>query len=168
MEKKTEMEKKKKKRKSAEDDGAGEGLLSPPVTRKKCKPPPPQSDLIVRSAPIATTRVVRLQRKGGKVVQDCDVYIGRRLTMGGWNLPQSKWHNPFSVKQAGSVEKAVELFEDYIKGQPELMASLGQLKGKVLGCWCKKKPSDPCHGDVLVRLVKALDETPKTKDKDET
>jgi hypothetical protein len=43
------------------------------------------------------TTVVHMKRAGGKVVQDCDVYIGRRMTMGGWNLPQSKWHNPFTI-----------------------------------------------------------------------
>jgi hypothetical protein len=34
------------------------------------------------------------------------------------------------------------------------MNSLHELKGKTLGCWCKKKSSDACHGDVLVELIK--------------
>lgn len=45
-----------------------------------------------------------MKRKGGEVVQGCDVYIGRRMTMGGWSLPASPWANPFSVKGRGSAE----------------------------------------------------------------
>jgi hypothetical protein len=105
------------------------------------------------TAAVGRTRVVRMQRSGGRVVQSCDVYIGRRWTMGGWDLPQSKWANPFTVKKAGSAAKAVELYEEHIRQSPQLLASLAELEGKTLGCWCKKKPTDPCHGDVLVRLV---------------
>lgn len=31
------------------------------------------------------------------------------------------------------------------------MAALSELKGKTLGCWCKP---NPCHGDVLLTLLK--------------
>jgi hypothetical protein len=31
--------------------------------------------------------------------------------------------------------------------------AIPELAGKTLGCWCKKKPTDVCHGDVLVELV---------------
>jgi hypothetical protein len=41
------------------------------------------------------TEVVKLRRSGGQLVQGCDVYIGRAINQGGWNLPCSKWHNPF-------------------------------------------------------------------------
>jgi hypothetical protein len=100
------------------------------------------------------TTVVRIRRSGGKVVQGCDVYIGRRCTYGGWDLPQSKWHNPFSIQQCGgSAKVAVERYESYIRNTPALMASLEELRGKVLGCWCKERPDDVCHGDVLVRLL---------------
>lgn len=51
------------------------------------------------------TSVVRLRRQGGKIVQGADVYIGRRLTMGGWNLPQSKWANPFPIGQKASMSE---------------------------------------------------------------
>ncbi len=101
-------------------------------------------------------KVVKLKRSQGQVVQDCDVYIGRKCTLGGWNLPASKWHNPFTVKECGSAEEAIRKYEEYIVKQPLLMASLSELKGKTLGCWCKIKPTDPCHGDVLVKLVSGL------------
>eukprot|EP00300_Choanocystis_sp_HF-7_P022954 c22602_g1_i1.p1 GENE.c22602_g1_i1~~c22602_g1_i1.p1 ORF type:complete len:158 (-),score=25.30 c22602_g1_i1:89-532(-) len=95
-------------------------------------------------------RVVRLARKGGVVVQDCDVYIGRRLNMGGWRLSDSKWANPFAVKTAGSNEKACAKYEVYLRGNAELMAALPELAGKTLGCWCKPAA---CHGDVLLRVL---------------
>lgn len=104
------------------------------------------------------TRVVRLRRRGHVVLQDCDVYIGRRWTMGNWNLPHSKWANPFTVRQCGSAEKAVERYREWILRQPELLASLEELRGKTLGCWCVKtgpdgKQTGACHGRVLVELL---------------
>ncbi len=101
------------------------------------------------------TRVVKLKRQEGRVVQGCDVYIGRECRMGGWDFPQSKWHNPFPVKSGRTPAQAVALFEAYLLKQPELLASLEELRGQVLGCWCKMKPTDPCHGDVLVRFLHA-------------
>jgi hypothetical protein len=95
--------------------------------------------------------VVRLRRKGGIVVQDCDVYIGRECYRGGWSLPRSKWYNPFSVKSCGTNQKACKKYENYIKKKPELLNCLHELSGKRLGCWCKPKD---CHGDVLVKLYK--------------
>jgi hypothetical protein len=103
------------------------------------------------------TRVVKLRRRAtGEVVQGCDVYIGRRLAMGGWRLPASKWANPFSVKDSGSAGQAVRRYDEYVRvgAGKYLLADLEELRGKVLGCWCKKKPEDPCHGDVLVQLLR--------------
>ena len=110
---------------------------------------PGQSDL----KQTKTTRVVRIQRKGGVIVQNCDVYIGRECTMGGWTLSESKWHNPFTVRECGTVEKCVHKYREYILNNTYLLNSLDELEGKTLGCWCKRKPSDPCHGDVLVELL---------------
>lgn len=102
--------------------------------------------------------VVKITRKGGKVDVDCDIYIGRRCTMGGWNLQESKWHNPFKVDEENTIHKVINDFYLYMKGSARfggrnLMAELHELKGKVLGCWCKKKGNEPCHGDVLVKLL---------------
>lgn len=97
--------------------------------------------------------VVRMKRSNGKIVQDCDVYIGRQCYMGGWKLPASKWANPFSVKSCGTVEIAVEKYRQYILERPELLNCIGELEGKRLGCWCKP---GLCHGDVLVELVKQI------------
>lgn len=98
-----------------------------------------------------TTTVVHLKRKGGVVVQDCDVYIGRACNTGGWNLKQSKWCNPFPVKQY--QDKAIPMFEEYIRKSP-LIDEVEELRGKVMGCFCKPKP---CHGDILIKILNERD-----------
>jgi hypothetical protein len=42
--------------------------------------------------------------------------------------------------------------------QPALIAALGELRGKVLGCWCKPAL---CHGDVLAEFADAVTAKPK-------
>lgn len=76
------------------------------------------------------------------------VYVGRG----------SKFGNPYTHKYGTSApwvvddrETAIRLYEEWLRAQPELMAAVKQeLKGKVLGCWCK--PLD-CHGDVLLKIA---------------
>ena len=97
-----------------------------------------------------TPTVVRLKRKGGEVVQGCDVYIGRAMSMGGWALPTSRWANPYTVKLEGR-DGALAKYEAHVRASPELMAALPELRGKCLGCWCAP---DPCHGNVLVKLMR--------------
>ena len=95
------------------------------------------------------TTVVALKRSGGKIVQDCDVYVGRKLTMGGWNL-DSPYGNPFKGKRA-VYEYYKWIMEDE---QKELRdKAKKKLTNKCLGCFCKKdgKPV-PCHGDILVYI----------------
>ena len=89
----------------------------------------------------ATTqgRVVHCKR------EPYDVYIGR----------PSKWGNPIPVPGKGydrvaDPENILGRYEEYIRSRPELMASLHELHGKVLGCWCAPQR---CHGDVLVKLA---------------
>jgi hypothetical protein len=69
-----------------------------------------------------------------------DVYIGR----------PSKWGNDFEVGRDGTRAQVIALYERWLAEQPELLAALGELEGKTLGCWCAPKP---CHGDVLARLA---------------
>jgi Domain of unknown function (DUF4326) len=89
-----------------------------------------------------TTRVVNC--KGGN--RNYDVYSGR------WNYQireSSKWRNPFPAKKYGR-EKCIEMYREYIMNRPELLSLIPiELKGKVLGCWCKP---EKCHGDILVEL----------------
>ena len=43
-------------------------------------------------------------------------------------------------------------YRDYVTSKPELMRSLTELRGKVLGCLCQSPP-ESCHDQVLVELV---------------
>ena len=68
------------------------------------------------------------------------VYIGRG----------SPYGNPFVIGKDGSREEVIRKYDEYLRGSPDLMAALPELRGKVLGCWCAPKP---CHGDVLVKMA---------------
>ena len=82
------------------------------------------------------TRVVHCKK------EKYDVYIGR----------PSKWGNPFHVPPYERGE-AVEKYREWMLTQPRLLKDLHELKGKVLGCWCKPRA---CHGDVLAELADKL------------
>lgn len=69
-----------------------------------------------------------------------DVYVGR----------PSRWGNPFQIGRDGSRSEVIHKFEVWVRQQPNLMASLYELRGKTLGCWCAP---ERCHGDVLARLA---------------
>ena len=84
------------------------------------------------------------------------VYIGRGgvVFINGERFPKgaSQWANPYKVTKDCPREKAIELYEAYIrkKIQAEGVNDLLSLKGKCLGCWCSP---EPCHGDVLLKLL---------------
>jgi hypothetical protein len=42
----------------------------------------------------------------------------------------------------------------YINNRPDLFSRLPELKGKILGCYCKPLP---CHGDILVSLIEDME-----------
>lgn len=96
--------------------------------------------------------VVKISRKGGEIIQNCDVYIGRRWFLGGWKLEESPFHNPFPVKTYG-IEKSLEKYEKYLRNSPELIEMIPELNGKRLGCWCKP---GKCHGDIIVKIFHEL------------
>lgn len=72
-----------------------------------------------------------------------DIYIGR----------PSKWSNPYRIGPDGNRETVIRRYEEWILKQDEILADLHELKGKVLGCYCRPHA---CHGDVLVKLVNSL------------
>ena len=96
-------------------------------------------------------RVVRIRRSGGVLLQGCDCYIGRAVKKGGWNLDSSIWANPFKRERGLPPGSTLPAYEHYVRSNPVLMHKIPLLVGKTLGCWCKP---EPCHGDVLVKLVK--------------
>lgn len=69
-----------------------------------------------------------------------DVYIGR----------PSKWGNPFVKGTDGNRTEVIKKHAEWIVTQPDLMASIHELRGKRLGCWCSPKS---CHGDILAKLA---------------
>lgn len=83
-----------------------------------------------------------------------DVYIGRG----------SIWGNNFSHKEGTKAEfvvatreEAIQAYADWIQTQPELLAKLPSLRGKVLCCYCRGPKGFQgrlmCHGQVLAGLA---------------
>lgn len=80
------------------------------------------------------------------------VYVGRRMTMGGWHLPAHPLANPFSVKALGGREEAVAAYCRHLLEEPGLLSRVPLLRGSTLACWCAP---EACHADVLARLADA-------------
>lgn len=72
-----------------------------------------------------------------------DVYIGR----------PSKWGNPFPLEAEDDREECLASYRLWLLNQPDLLAALPELRGKVLGCWCAPRL---CHGQVLAELANGL------------
>ncbi len=70
-----------------------------------------------------------------------DVYVGR----------PSKWGNPFVITARLTRDEAVAAYEEWLRGRPDLLAALPELKGKVLSCHCAPKR---CHAEILLKLMK--------------
>ncbi len=77
-----------------------------------------------------TTKVVHCKE------EPYDVYIGR----------PSKWGNPFKIGRDGTREEVLQKYQVWLSGQWDLLDSLDEIRGKVLGCHCKPRG---CHGDIL-------------------
>ena len=103
-----------------------------------------------RPTAVKKTKIVRIRRKNGKIVQDCSVYIGRDMFMGGWNLKKSKWANPYKIGTDGNRDEVLGKYKKYVTSNTSLMNDLEELRGETLGCWCKP---EKCHGDILVELL---------------
>jgi hypothetical protein len=79
------------------------------------------------------------------------IYVGR----------PSQWGNPFNIADYGDARYAVDDFRAWVESckakDPIGYAGwLTPLIGHDLACWC---PEDaPCHADVLLELVKKLEE----------
>ena len=97
------------------------------------------------------TKVVNIKH------EDFDVYIGRGICPKTGLI--SKWGCPFTIIKdrptlateiVETKEEALSKYKEYILASPELMESLDELDGKVLGCFCKP---EKCHGDILLELL---------------
>lgn len=106
------------------------------------------------------TTIISLRVKG-KIDQDlvkkCKInpdyeYIGRRNVY--WNFSGSFWANPFKPQDYANPEDCLKAYKDYMKkiiDRSGTARTIGNLVGKTLVCWCKP---GPCHGDVLIQLLK--------------
>ena len=50
----------------------------------------------------------------------------------------------------GTREEVIAKYRAWLVQQPELMATLPELQGKDLACWCAP---EPCHAEVLGELA---------------
>ncbi len=88
------------------------------------------------------------------------IYIGRNMSHYVPGTNASIWGNPYHVVKTGkkyngvlklyTIDESLEKYRQYVENNPNLLNRLSDLKGKVLGCWCKP---NKCHGDILVELV---------------
>jgi Domain of unknown function (DUF4326) len=61
------------------------------------------------------------------------------------------WGNPFVIGRDGGRATVIARYRDhYLPCRPVLLARLGELRGKALGCWCAPLA---CHGEVLAEGV---------------
>jgi hypothetical protein len=98
---------------------------------------------------MVVTTIVNLQMVKG-VRPRYDIYIGRELNYPKATFPLSKWHNPYPYKKYG--DRCIDLYEEDIRGRPDLLEDLDELVGKTLGCWCRGRYG-VCHGQVLLKLL---------------
>ncbi|KKL66852.1 hypothetical protein LCGC14_2140910 [marine sediment metagenome] len=97
------------------------------------------------------TRVVNLR------IDEYDVYIGRGAGAV-WGNPFSHLTSSLAEFMVSSREESIVKYREWImqrlKDEPALAEEMKrELKGKVLGCYCKPKA---CHGDVLIEIVESL------------
>jgi len=86
----------------------------------------------------------------------------------GWKMPANtvkvdrttRWGNPFTVAECGSVAVAVAQHGRWMRGEiaapagaepPALETLRAALAGRNLACWCAL--NGPCHADLLITLA---------------
>ena len=86
----------------------------------------------------------------------------------GWTMPPNpvkvdrttRWGNPFTSQEAGSIEAAVARHGAWLSGQaaapdgrapPDADEIRAALRGHHLACWCAL--DGPCHADLLLKIA---------------
>lgn len=62
----------------------------------------------------------------------------------------SKWGNPFYIGRDGDRHTVVEKYRNHLRHSPDLLASLEEIRGKDLVCYCAP---EECHADILLELA---------------
>ena len=60
------------------------------------------------------------------------------------------WGNPYKLAREKDRDEVCDRYEEYFAGLPELHDRLGELRGRVLACWCYPKR---CHAMHLCKLA---------------
>ena len=106
------------------------------------------------------SKLVTLKKQKGITLQDCDAYIGPKVSNEHWEKEESKWHCPYYNPE--NPKEALDKYRKLIENNTYLMSILPtELQGKTLGCFCKDLAS--CHGTVLIELMnRRLTRNPET------
>lgn len=95
---------------------------------------------------IQQTRVVNLK------THHYDVYIGRA-----GKGQDGYFGNPIRLAagrtRGATLDEYKKYFEDRLNTNPEFKKRIHELKGKVLGCFCKPYL---CHGDIIANYLNSL------------
>jgi hypothetical protein len=111
-----------------------------------------------------TTRVInvrgRIHEYGPRLEHAPDdlIYVGRRWTLGGWDLPRHPLYNPFAYdtprrRRDGTRAEVMAKYRAYLSARPDLLALVPALRGRTLACWCAPQL---CHAGVLAELAETL------------
>lgn len=98
------------------------------------------------------TTVVCLKGQAGQKLNKDEVYVGRKIKLGGWDLPQTpyankyKGRNPVASYYRWLMESDQEELREEIKEE---------LKDKKLACWCHNSGDIEihCHADALAAVA---------------
>lgn len=81
-----------------------------------------------------------------------DIYIGRK-----GKGQDGYFGNPFVLTPQEARGATIERFKEYfytrLAKDPEFKRCVHELRGKVLGCFCKP---GPCHGDIIADYVNSI------------
>ena len=91
-----------------------------------------------------------------------NIYIARQgvvfVNQSRFPKKSSLFANPYKIGRDGTREEVIDKYKQHITTQLDngqlSIHDLLALKGKNLGCWCHP---EPCHGDILLSLIKTYD-----------
>lgn len=92
-------------------------------------------------APRPPPRVLNIKDSGGQVPLGA-VYVARPTAFG----------NPFIIGKHGTREEVIAKYREHLLASPELLARIGELRGRDLCCFCA--PLD-CHARILLEMANA-------------
>ena len=123
------------------------------------------------SSPAASRRTTVICLRGrdrATLLADPDfVYVAWAVHIHGW--AGSLWGLAMAGADAAGRAEAARRFEREIAGDSArarfLRSRLGELRGKVLGCWCcdwdgHGAPARPCHAVILARMADGVTDGP--------